>query len=142
MAKKDAADGEEPQGGKKKLGIILVVVALVAAGGMYFFMSKKNAPEPPPKPGKVIKLDPLHVNLADGHFLKISLALQAIEGGHGDPDGSKALDEAVSYLSLRPLADMNTPATRAHLKENLIKRIEKRYDHEVMDVYVTEFVTQ
>ena len=126
--------------------IILVLVAALPAGGMYFFMSKKNAPEPPPKPGEIVALEPLHVNLADGHFLKITLALQGAEGGgHGGGklDGSKALDEAVAYLSLRPLADMSTPSTRAHLTENLAKRIEKRYDHnEVLDVYVIEFVTQ
>lgn len=153
MAKKAPADGEEKPGGKKKLIIIMLVAVLLSGGGVYFMMSKKNAPVPPPEPGAVVKLDPLHVNLADGHFLKITMVLQGTTLAPKELDGAEALDEAVSYLSLRPIADMGTPAARDHLKENLIKRIEDRYNKkatekakkptvEIMDVYVTEFVTQ
>jgi flagellar FliL protein len=143
MAKKDPVDGDEKPGGKKKVIIALVVAILLSGGGVYYMMSKKNAPEPPPTPGEVVQLEPLHVNLADGRFLKITLALVPDAAAEHPPEGSKALDEAVSYLSLRPIADMSTPASRAHLKENLVKRIEARYEHHaVLDVYITEFVTQ
>lgn len=143
MAKKTPAEGEEQPSGKKKLIIILLVAVLLSGGGVYFMMTKKNAPPKPVEPGKIIQLEPLHVNLADGRFLKITMALQATADAKHPPDGAVALDEAVAYLSLRPIADMSTPSTRAHLKENLVKKIEKRYvHHEVMDVYITEFVTQ
>lgn len=143
MAKKTPAEGEEKPGGKKKLIIIMLVAVLLSGGGVYFMMSKKNAPPKPVLPGEIIQLEPLHVNLADGRFLKITMALQATADAHEKPNGAVALDEAVAYLSLRPIADMSTSATRAHLKENLVKKIEKRYEHhEVMDVYITEFVTQ
>lgn len=136
-------DVEAKPSSKKKVLIAMVVAVLLSGGGVFFFMTKKDAPEPPPEPGEVIVLDPLHVNLADGHFLKITLALQAPKDAKEKPDGSKALDAAVSYLSLRPIADMSTPKTRAALKENLVHAIEERYeDKTVMDVYVTEFVTQ
>lgn len=145
MAKnKKAADGEETSGGgKKKIIIVVVLAVLLSGGGVFFFMSKKDAPKPPPEPGEVVALEPLHVNLADGRFLKITLALQATKDAKEPPAGYKALDEAVQYLSLRNIADMSTPALRAHLKENLVKKIEERYEEdELMDVYVTEFVTQ
>ena len=54
-----------------------------------------RAPPPKPKPGAVVKLDPITVNLAAGHFLKLGLSLQASADAGEDVSGAKALDAAI-----------------------------------------------
>jgi flagellar protein FliL len=103
---------------------------------------------PPPEPGTVLSLDPVTLNLADGRYLKLGMALQfTVEGsitGEGTPalDGSKALDLAISQLSDRPIIELNSGPAREKAKKELVKAIEKAYDDTVMDVYFTEFVMQ
>ena len=45
----------------------------------------------PPKPGEVVTLEPIQINLAAGHYLRIGIALQLTAKAH-EADGSKALD--------------------------------------------------
>jgi flagellar FliL protein len=147
MAKKDttlaaAPDGEEPKKSKKKLIIILAVVLLLAGGGGgYFFVFKSSAPAAPVE-GVVVPLDPININLAGGHYLKVGLALQAIEGAAHEPEGPKALDIMISELSHRSVAELSSNAAREKVKEELLKKIEKAYHEDVMDIYFTEFVMQ
>jgi flagellar FliL protein len=82
------------------------------------------------------------LNLADGHFLKLKLALQATVEAKEEPDGSKALDIAISELSNRPMTDLASNAAREKAKGELRAKINKAYGGEVMDVYFTEFVMQ
>ncbi|WP_203872442.1 hypothetical protein, partial [Planomonospora parontospora] len=65
---------------KKKLFIIAgAVLALVGAAAAYFllFAGSGKAEEPKPEPGAIAALDAITINLADGHFLKLKMALQA-----------------------------------------------------------------
>jgi len=128
---------------KKKLVIIGVIVALVVCAGLYLTVFKKKG-GPPPKPvaGVVLLLEPIHVNLADGRYLKMTMALQMTATAEAKPDGSKALDVAVANLSLRRVSEMSTPAQRAAIKTELTREIAKKYDQKVMDIYITEFITQ
>src|SRR6476620_1544404 len=78
--KGEAAD-ETKGGGKLKL-IIGAVAVLALLGGVYQFVlapksASASAAPPKPTPGAVIKLDPITLNLAGGHFLKLGLSLQA-----------------------------------------------------------------
>jgi flagellar FliL protein len=139
-----------PKKSKKKL-IIIVVLVLALAGGGYFMFLKPKGPAvvPPPEPGAVLKLDPITLNLADGRYLKLGLALQfTVEagagGGHGgaEPDGSHALDLAIAQLSNRKITELNSAEAREKAKEELKKAVEKAYHEAVMDVYFTEFVMQ
>jgi flagellar FliL protein len=148
MAKKDtklaaAPDGDaKPKKPKKKLVLIAALVLVLAAGGGgYWFFVRDSAPAAPVE-GVVVPLDPININLAGGHYLKVGLALQAIEGASHEPDGSKALDLMISELSHRTVAELSSNATREKVKEELLKKIEKEYHHDVMDVYFTEFVMQ
>lgn len=130
----------EPEGGgrKKLIGIVLLVVALGAAG-WYFFL--RPTPEAKPKPGEVVQLEPVQVNLAGGHYLRLGMALQLTEKAH-EADGSKALDAAISLFSGLPVGEVNKPAERDRLKEELKTELDHLYHGDVMDVYLTEFVTQ
>ena len=135
-----ASGGETPKKGKKKLILILVGVLVVAGAGYWFFLKPGGAPAAP-KPGVVVALDPIQVNLADGHYLKIGIALQAVAGVK-EVDGSKALDATIGVFSNRPLSSVMSAENREKLRERLTKKVEHLYEDEVMDVYLTEFVSQ
>ena len=136
------AEGAEPAakgGGKKKLVIMLVAVLAIGGGAYWFFLK----PHPPsaPKPGEVVTLEPIQVNLASGHYLKIGIALQLTKGAK-EVDGSKALDATIGLFSGREMGPLTKPEQREKLQHRLRDTLEKRYDGEVMDVYYTDFVTQ
>lgn len=127
---------------KKKLLVVGVLVALVIGAGLYLTVFKKAGPPPAPVAGAVLLLEPVHVNLADGRYLKLTMALQLTADAGAKVDGSKALDVAVTDLSLRRVSEMDTTAQRAGIKTELTTAIKKKYDKAVMDVYVIEFITQ
>ena len=80
MADSEAAEAA-PKKSNKMLMIILVAVLALGGGGAgaFFAMSGGKAGEkPPPEPGEVIPLEPITINLAGGHYLKLGFALQAI----------------------------------------------------------------
>lgn len=137
--KDEVAGTEEPRRGRKKVIMVLVAVLALGGGGYWFFL--KPAPSGPPQPGVVVKLDPIQVNLAASHYLRIGIALQLVQGVK-DADGSKALDATIEEFSGLDMADVNNPAKRATYKKALEKELDHRYDGEVMGVYFTEFVTQ
>lgn len=138
-------------GGKKKKLLIVVVGVLVVAGAAAWFLlgrgggrEAEHAAEPAPEPGEVVQVEPISVNLADGHYLRLGLGLQltADAGGHGPVDPSRALDLAIALYSGRPMAEVSDPATREALKAELKHQLDEAYHGEVMDVYLTNFVTQ
>ncbi len=139
-APKTKGDGEEaPKKGKKKLLMILLALCL-AGGGAWVALGPEKAPEAP-KPGEVITLDPIQINLAGEHYLRIGIAMQMTDAAH-EVDGSKALDATIAEFSGHEIGEVNQPKMRRELKEKLFKELEKRYHHEVLEVYFTEFVTQ
>ncbi|MEV5001605.1 flagellar basal body-associated FliL family protein [Nocardioides sp. LML1-1-1.1] len=125
--------------GKKKILIGVVVLAL-AAGAAWFFLLKPSGPAEP-KPGEVLPLEAIQVNLSGGHYLRLGMALQLTETAH-EADGSQALDAAIGVFSGLPVGQVNTPATREKLRQELEKELEHRYRGDVMEVLFTEFVTQ
>ena len=141
--KKDKGDKKaKAQGGRKKLVVVALVALLAVGGGAYFFLFRGPSTPAKPKPGAVLKLDSINVNLADSHYLKIGLALQTTTKASADIDGSRALDIAISQLSGRKMDELAVPAKREKAKEALVKEVSKAYEGEVMDVYFTEFVMQ
>jgi flagellar FliL protein len=151
MAKDDkTAEGAPAKGGKKKL-IVIIVIALVAlagggAGGYMLFAPKQAAAEPAPTPGVVSVLDAITINLADGHYLKLKMTLQATTEAAEAPDGSKALDIAISQYSGRKMDELMSNAERDRTKQDLVAKVVKAYTvekkKEVMDIYFTTFVIQ
>jgi len=144
---KDETATEEPKKKSKKLLIIIIaaVVVLLGGGGAgAYFMLGSSGPEkkPAPLPGKVISMDAITINLAEGHFLKLGLALQATADAAEAPDGSHALDLAITEFSNKSVAELSSDKGREKIKEELTKKVEKAYEEEVMAVYFTEFVMQ
>jgi len=144
----DEAAAEKKGGGKKMLLVGLLGGVLLlggGAGGVWYF-TKPAAAEPPPVAGAVIALDPISLNLADQHYLKLGLALQATATAHDAPDGSKALDLAIAEFSGLPMAELADETKREHYKDELQEKIVKAYEEEhhetVMGIYFTQFVMQ
>ena len=99
--------------------------------------------EPEPVPGAVLTVEPVSVNLADGHYLRIGMGLQlTADAGEETPDPSVALDLAISLFSGRTVDEVSDPAQRDALKAELAHQLSEAYEGEVMDVYLTNYVTQ
>lgn len=133
-------ESEAPEKGRRKLlvGIALLIAAAVA-GGWFFVLAPAESSGP--KPGEVVPMEPMQINLASGHYLRLGLSLQLVEGAH-KVDGSKAADAAITVFSGRPITEVNKPKVREHLRAELDHLLEERYHGEVLEVYFTEYVTQ
>lgn len=138
------------KGGKKKL-LIIALVVLLAGGAAYWFLLKPAPPadgaaavveEPAPDPGAVLVVEPISLNLADGHYLRIGIGLQLTADVAEEPDTARALDLVVALFSQRPVAEVTTTEGRDALKAELLRQLEEAYEGEVMDVYFTDYVTQ
>lgn len=139
----DEEAADEKKGSKKKLIMIVAVVVLALGAGGFFFLKPGNADaKPAPKEGEVVAADAIHINLADGHFLKIGIALQVIEKPAHEPEASKALDKTISLFSGKDIGDLEDSKHREELKKELVKEVGELYDGDVMNVYFTEFVVQ
>ena len=151
--KKGEGAGEDgaKKGGKKKLLVIVALVLVVAAAAWFFLLKPAPAEadaEPELVAGEVLPLEAISINLADGHYLKLGLALQytaeydAGGSGHGGPvyDGSQALDLAIAQFSGAALSDVQT--NREAMKAALQESIVHAYHDAVMSIYITEYVTQ
>jgi flagellar FliL protein len=145
---KDAKDSTEetPKKSKKKLIIIIAALVLVlGGGGGGYLMVKPTAAEakPAPKPGVVVVLDPMTINLQDAHFLKLKFSLQmTADAGAEEIDGSRAMDLAIGQYSNRAMAELFSNGERNKTKAELLEKVEEAYEGEVMDIYFTTFVIQ
>ena len=134
---------EETAGGGKKAKLLVVVLVLaLVGGGVWWFMLRPASAEEAPKPGPVMKLEAIQVNLTQGHYLRIGVALQATDEVTEELDGSKALDATIELFTGRDMVDLARESVRDRLKHKLEERLEKAYEGEVMGVYFTDFVTQ
>lgn len=146
---KDAAAGS-PKKSKKMLMIIAIALVVLGGGGAgaYFFLAGGDGKVEAPVKGEVIALEnPLTVNLAGGHYLKVGFALQMTEEAAGaEIDPSEAIDLAIDQYTGVEIAELQTEGGRTKAKEQLLERIEQAYNiegkHLVMGIYFTQFVTQ
>lgn len=141
----------KPEKPSRRRLLVLVVVAVLLAGGAYVAKSQllgsdktagTAAVHATPKPGAVVKIDPISLNLQGGHYLRLGLALQLTAQTKESPDTSKALDLAISLWSGHTVDEVSDAATRDKLKADLTTKLDTAYDGEVMGVYLTTYVTQ
>jgi len=140
MAERDDAEQSDEAakgGGKMKLIIIVLPVVLVIGAAAWFFLLRGDGGEkvkaiPEPTPGPVVTLDPITVNLASGHFLKLGLALQT-DASAKEVDGSHALDLAISEFSGETIDDLSSAEGRERAKRELLARIKFAYLPESTD---------
>lgn len=132
---------EAPRRSRKKLLLVVLVLVVALAGAGYWFLLRPPA-DAPPEPGAVLKLDAIQVNLAQGHYLRVGIALQASKDAGADLDGSKALDSTIALFSGQDMDRLEQTSYRNKLKRTLEHRLDQEYDGEVIGVYFTDFVTQ
>ena len=145
---------------KKKL-IIIVVVALVAAGGAYktvLAKPKEKAPEPKVHGTVYVLPKEFLVNLADGRFAKLQVALvvEAAEaaggGGHGAPAPPEGYGAEPQEAIVRDLiTDELTNAAdheliqregRERIKKQILKSIKEHTDVHVEEVLFPDVTVQ
>lgn len=132
---------EGRKGAPRKKLIVAVLLIAVVGGAAYWFVLRPT-PEVAPEPGEVVALEPIQVNLADGHYLRVAIALQATLDVEEEVDGSRALDAAIEVFSGLPVDEVANTKSREALRSELEERILELYEGELMDIYFTEFVTQ
>jgi flagellar FliL protein len=151
----DEKEAAEAPKKKSKLPMIIIaaVVLLLVGGGAFYFLvlkssSKAEAAPKEPTKGAVVTMDnALTINLADAHYLKLAFTLQlTADAGSETPDNSEAIDLAIQHFNGMDIADLSTDKGLEKNKEELLTAIEKAYKEEktqiVMDIYITQFVTQ
>ena len=77
---------------------MILVVRARASAAAATGSSSSRPPAEQPEPGEVVTLEPIQINLAGGHYLRIGLALQLTADAH-EADGSKALDATIELFS-------------------------------------------
>jgi flagellar FliL protein len=142
----DAGGAGEPKAKKPKLKKLLVMVVLlaVAGGAAWFFLLRpggSGAPKEPEK-GAVVAIDPININLADGHYLKLGFALQLSKGAKAELDPSEALSIAIDQLTGQSMERLTKTEERRKAVDTLTAAIEKAYGEEVIGLYPTTLVMQ
>src|SRR3954470_23797818 len=159
-AKEAAPPAAPPKEPKAKRGpmvpaIVIAVALLLAAfmlkggggGGSTPPASSQTtvAAEEHADPANVVALDPITLNLADGRFLKLGLALQLADGtqvSEAANFGARALDETIDLMGAYTFKELSAPGARVKAKDKLSEAVNKAYDGAVISVYFTEFVMQ
>jgi flagellar FliL protein len=110
-----------------------------------------------PVVGGIVGLDPVNVNLADGHYLRIAIAIALSEdyvhtvsggGGHGAAateipfETAPASDLVLGTFSGRDMTELATNEGRETARQDLLHGLENYYGEDIVTVYLTEFVMQ
>ena len=165
----DNESSETKKGGPKRL-VMIAALCVGLLGGGYVLGGKMGAPSAAAadgtaesnldeateedaaetEVGQVIDLEPININLADNHYLRvaISLGLSADEagGGHGGEDEefktAPASDLLLSVFSGRLMEELTTPEGRDEARLELLTHMDEQYHGSVVAVFFTEFVMQ
>ena len=143
--------------------MIIVVLALVVAGGAYkTVLAKPAEPAPEPKVHGTVYVLPKEflVNLADGRYAKISVALvvEAAEaagghgGGHGAPTppegyGTEPQEAVIRDIITNELTDVSDRELigregREKIKKRILASIKKHTDVHVEEVLFPDVTVQ
>jgi flagellar FliL protein len=161
MAKgeKDEGGGETAaKGSPLKLILMIAPTLLLVLAVVYFLFLKPSAPASAAaaptagaavpsatstyKKGAVLLIEPITINLANGHFLKLGMALQETADAGEEVNGAHALDRAIALYSGKTVDELSTKEGREKTKEKLLEQVMEDYEKKVFDIYYTTFVMQ
>lgn len=145
---------------RRRLTVIVPLVLLLVLGGLYKVVLAKPAPAAKPKIAGQLYVMPKEflVNLSDGHFAKVDVALvlglgqqlpAAAEGGSPPPDGYGALPQEAAVRAV--VTDTITDASSSQLidrhsrdaiRRRILKGIRLRTDVHVDAVLFTDVAVQ
>ncbi|MFK8025535.1 MAG: flagellar basal body-associated protein FliL, partial [Ilumatobacter sp.] len=104
--------------------------------------------------GELVELEPVNVNLQDGHYLRVAIALEKYKSEEAASDKKKdagdapafptapAADLVLSTFSGRAMSELSTNSGREAVRTELFEAIKAVYGDKVTSVYLTEFVMQ
>ena len=153
---KKGKKAKKDKSGKSNL-VPAVVLALGLCIGGYFLgpaavtaKVEAEAAGPPtteaPVMGEIAMIEPININLADGHFLRVGVALQLVEGvlkaEFEKGETAKTNDVLIAHLGGAKMETLATAEGRAEMKKKLKKELKETYEGEVIDMYFTDFVMQ
>ena len=151
------------KGGKGK--IVLVLMLLLGAAAGYTLKGGGGGAEAAsgptttaaPEPGVMVSIEPLSLNLADGHYLKVGIAVQLVDGaiegaGHGAgaeiseewlaEHGPMVRDLVISELGGVHIAELASADARDVVRHTLLEKANERLHESVYAIYFTEFIMQ
>jgi flagellar FliL protein len=108
----------------------------------------ESTPEPElAEEAPVLELEPITVNLADGHFLKIGLALALkpgtlVEEAKDNGVGAQATNLVIDRVSGEHMSDLMPSDARIQLRKELGNETCMTYDGRILTLYFTDFVMQ
>jgi flagellar FliL protein len=125
-------------------GIGVLMAPLSSVSSKMSEKTSTSAPAMAPQgEGPVVTVgDPLIINLADGHYLKLGMALKLTAGQSERLDTSIATNLAIDNYTGREISDLETEGGREAVKQQLLEKTEAAYNGAVVDIYFTQFVTQ
>lgn len=166
-SKKSNDETEIAEGGGSKRMIIIGVMCAVIAGGGFVMGGRMSggtaaaapevvAEETEPTIDVIVDLDPLNVNLAGGHYLRLAVAVglthhgeAGASGGHGASadaespiETAPASDLVLTTFSGRTMEDLGTPEGRESARHDLLEGLVNFYGEDIVTVLFTEFVMQ
>jgi flagellar protein FliL len=159
-------DAKKSKGKNNMIPAVVVALGLVVAGKMMGGKTAASAApvlaphaagevmdcavediRTPPKEGAVHKLDAIPINLADGHYAKVGMALQLSAAVNAElfkeeSEAYKASDVLISIVGGRDKAEFNSPQALQALKEKITAEVRPKFECQVLEVLFTEFVIQ
>jgi flagellar FliL protein len=132
---------------KKKLIILVVLIVVLGAGAKFKLGGAKPATgaAAAPKPGPIVALDAVTVNLSGGHYLRIGVAVEFTTkvSATAPPDGAAATDQTIVYFTGQDPTPLQTAAGLDAAKKGLEAKLKTAYpDDPIYDVLFTSFVVQ
>ena len=156
---KDKKD-KKAKGGRSNLLPAVVLAVGIAAGG-YFVGGSGAAADPDAsdeaaevvelEPGEVVELDSVTVNLANGRFLRVGVAVltsSEFESLDGEPrefkpeHQSRLRDQLIAMFAGRDVSTLTGAENLDAAKAEMLDRINVVLDGHALEVYLTEFVSQ
>ncbi|MGI8665852.1 MAG: flagellar basal body-associated FliL family protein [Jatrophihabitans sp.] len=144
---KAGAAGEQPGGktkDKKSLKVELAASLLLLVAGAaarFTVLAPASSAEPAkPQPGPVIQMDEMTLNLTDGHYLRMKVALQTTKGTNEELDTSEAAQLVIDEYSNRTVAQLTGDVARTKVKNALVLKLQKAYPKQIIGAFYTEFV--
>lgn len=139
-----AADGGAAPGRRRRTKlIVLLAVVVVAIGAGGYLLLRPTSPKAPTG-GDVVVMDAMTLSLAQGHYLKIQVAIQLVKGEASAStfETSHAAELVIDTFSNRTVDSLANNAARKRLAGQLLTDIQHVYPGEVFDLYLTQFALQ
>jgi len=145
---KTGASGDDTAGKGKgksmKIKLAALLVLLLVGGAIAKFTVLASPAKPAgkvaPAKGPVVAMDEMTLNLADGHYLRMKIALQTAKGTSEELDTSEAAQALIDTYSNETVAQLTGDAARTKAKQAFLSRLATLYPKKIIDAYYTEFV--